>query len=97
MYRRIMVQAIQEPDAVAGQKPTTEIVEQLPAASGRNGVAAQITDKRGFGARWMFKPRTVDKFLQEGLPHLKIGSRRVRIVVSEGDAWMVQRYGTQRT
>lgn len=67
-----------------------------PDSAAGKMTAAEIVDKKGFGARWMFKPRMVDKFLAEGLPHLKIGSRRVRIVVAEGDAWMIQRYGCQR-
>jgi hypothetical protein len=50
-----------------------------------NTVAAgitNITDKRGYGARWRFSPRHVDNLIAAGLPHLKIGSRRVRIVTS---------------
>jgi len=55
-----------------------------------------ITDKRGYGQRWHFSPRHVDNLIGQGLPHLKIGSRRVRIIVAEADAWMKERFGTQR-
>jgi hypothetical protein len=59
-------------------------------------LAEQITDKRGFAGRWHFSPRMIDKFLAMGLPHCRIGSRRVRIVVSEGDSWMIEKFRTQR-
>jgi len=55
-----------------------------------------VTDKRCYGHRWYFSARHVDNLLAEGLPHLKIGARRVRIIVAEADAWMRERYGTQR-
>jgi hypothetical protein len=60
------------------------------------GANPAITDKRGYAARWHFSVRTVDNMLSRGLPHVKIGRRRVRIIVEDADAWMVQRFGTQR-
>jgi hypothetical protein len=60
------------------------------------GHTMAVTDKRGYGQRWMFSARHVSNLLAAGLPHLKIGSRRVRIVVDEADAWMRERFGTQR-
>jgi hypothetical protein len=71
------------PDAAAGQK------------SAANEATVEITDKRGFGQRWLFAPRTIDNFLRQGMPHCKIGKRRVRIVVADGDAWMRERFGVQ--
>jgi len=65
------------------------------AAAGYNS-AAPVTDKKGFAARWLFSPRHIDNLIAQGLPHLAVGKRRVRIVVCEGDAWMRQRFGTQR-
>jgi hypothetical protein len=61
-----------------------------------NKQAAGITDKRGFGARWLFSPRHVDNLIKQGLPHLKIGRRRVRIMTDEADKWMIEKFGTQR-
>jgi hypothetical protein len=55
-----------------------------------------ITDKRGYAERWRFSPRHIDNLLAQGLPHLKIGSRRVRILIDEADLWMRERFGTQR-
>ena len=57
---------------------------------------AGITDKKGFANRWLFAPRTIDNMLRDGLPHLKIGKRRVRIVIPEADEWMKERFGQHR-
>ena len=65
-------------------------------ATGEKLAASEIVDKKGFGQRWLFSTRHIDKLLAEGLPHLKIGKRRVRISTAEADAWMWQRFGTQR-
>jgi hypothetical protein len=57
---------------------------------------AFVTDKRGFAARWHFSVRHVDNLLAQGMPHLKCGRRRVRLVTAEADAWMKERFGTRR-
>lgn len=72
-------------------------IAQLPDVSTGSNLEAQVvTDKRGFAARWKFSVRHVDNLLAQGMPHLKVGERRVRIVVSDGDAWMKERFGTRR-
>jgi hypothetical protein len=58
--------------------------------------AAVVADKRRFAARWLFSVRHMDNLLADGLPHLKIGKRRVRIIVAEGDAWMREKFGARR-
>jgi hypothetical protein len=63
---------------------------------GRPAAATNITDKRGYAQRWQFSPRHVDNLIARGLPHLKIGKRRVRILIDEADSWMRQSFGTQR-
>ncbi|HEX5218810.1 MAG TPA: hypothetical protein VFZ59_04530 [Verrucomicrobiae bacterium] len=55
-----------------------------------------VTDKRGFGKRWGLGPRMIDNLLAQGLPHCRIGVRRVRIIVAEADQWMREKYGTKR-
>lgn len=65
-------------------------------ATDQRKLAAEITDKRGYGERWHFSTRHIDNLLASGLPHLKIGKRRVRIIVAEADAWMKERFGTRR-
>jgi hypothetical protein len=66
------------------------------ATGGAPTMTTNITDKRGYAQRWQFSPRHVDNLLARGLPHLKIGKRRVRILIDEADSWMRQTYGTQR-
>ena len=55
-----------------------------------------VLDKRGYADRWHFSVRTIDNFLAQGLPHFKIGKRRVRISVPEADAWMREKFAIQR-
>jgi hypothetical protein len=67
-----------------------------PVTGGAPPGTTNITDKRGYAQRWQFSPRHVDNLIARGLPHLKIGKRRVRILIDEADSWMRQTYGTQR-
>jgi hypothetical protein len=55
-----------------------------------------IMDKRSYADRWHFSVRTIDNFLKNGLPHFKIGKRRVRICVPDADAWMRKKFAAQR-
>ena len=57
----------------------------------------RIVDKKTWARRWNLSTRTVDKFLQSGMPHLKIGSRRVRLIVQEADSWMKEKFATRRS
>ncbi len=66
------------------------------AATGVSNLADEIVDKKGFGQHWRHSVRSVDNWLEMGLPHFKIGKRRVRISVREADAWMRQRFGQER-
>jgi hypothetical protein len=68
----------------------------LPDSATGHKLAGEITDKRGYGERWNFSKRHIDNFLADGMPHLKIGKRRVRIIVAEADEWMRKKYGVQR-
>jgi hypothetical protein len=74
----------------------TTISSHTPEAAPGLQTAAHVTDKRGYGQRWGFSVRMIDNLLAQGLPHCKVGERRVRILVPEADAWMRERYGTQR-
>lgn len=60
-------------------------------------LADGISDKRGFGERWGFSVRHVDKLLSQGMPHLRVGNRRVRIINAEADAWMREKFATRRS
>ena len=59
-------------------------------------LATEITDKRGDARRWQLSPRHIDNLIAQGLPHCKIGARRVRIIVEDADAWMVKQFAIQR-
>ena len=67
-----------------------------PTTGATNDMVAAITDKQGYGARWKFSSRHIDNLLAKGLPHCKVGARRVRILIPEADAWMKDKYFIQR-
>lgn len=79
-------------EAAAADVTSSANVSQRDAAT----TAQEITDKRGYAARWQGSVRWLDGLLARGLPHLKIGKRRVRIVISEADKWMREQFFTQR-
>lgn len=75
----------------------TKNITQLPEnATGNQTSLASPTDKRGYAQHWQGSTRWVDGLLAQGLPHLKIGKRRVRIFIPEADAWMVEQFRVQR-
>ena len=67
-------------------------------ATGQSSLAASspYTDKRGYAKRWQGSTRWVDDLIARGLPHLKIGKRRVRLCIADADAWMQEQFRTQR-
>jgi hypothetical protein len=69
---------------------------QPDTATGDTKLASPFTDKRGFAQRWQGSVRWTDGLLAQGLPHLKIGKRRVRICIAEADSWMQEQFRTQR-
>ena len=74
----------------------TVMLSNPEIAAGDVKSATEVTDKKGFAARWKFSVRHIDNLLAQGLPHYKIGKRRVRIFIAEADAWMKARFGVQR-
>jgi len=73
--------------------------QQTPeVATGQTSLAAQspYTDKRGFAQRLQCSTRFVDGLLANGLPHLKISNRRVRILIADADNWLRDQYRVQR-
>ena len=66
-------------------------------ATGQTSLAASpYCDKKSFGKRWQGSARWVDDLLAKGMPHLKIGKRRVRICIAEADEWMMSQFRVQR-
>jgi len=41
-------------------------------------------------------PRSVDNLMAQGMPHLRIGTRRVRFDMAEVRAWAKRHYGVSR-
>lgn len=53
-------------------------------------------DKVGFGQQFDVSKRTVDSWLADGLPHLKLSARCVRIPVADGAEWVRRKFLTNR-
>lgn len=72
-----------------------KIIELKSETATGNPMAEEITDKRGMARRWKLSPRTIDSFIQKGMPAVRIGTRRVRLVVRECDQWMMEQYSSR--
>jgi hypothetical protein len=60
------------------------------------GTQFAALDKVAFGERFDVSKRTVDAWLADGLPHLKLSARCVRIPIGEGADWVRKKFMTQR-
>jgi predicted DNA-binding transcriptional regulator AlpA len=49
-----------------------------------------------YGARFGVSPRTVWKWLAEGLPHMKLSNRNTQIPLAEADQWVREHFLRQR-
>ena len=56
----------------------------------------KFATKRDVADMMQLCTRTVDNLMAEGMPYLRLGSRRVRFNVEEVKAWLKERYSTQR-
>jgi predicted DNA-binding transcriptional regulator AlpA len=72
-------------DTMTGDKLAT--TSNLPSLGDKRAVAVLAG---GMSVRW------VDGQLSKGMPHLKIGSRRVRFDLIEVAAWLKEQYGQRR-
>jgi hypothetical protein len=80
-----------------GRMTKTQIDSAPENATGnQTSLASPFTDKRGYAGRWQGSTRWVDDLIARGMPHLKIGSRRVRICIADADAWMRTQFYVQR-
>ncbi len=69
--------------------------QQIPTLADHKP-APRYADKSAVAARLGLCRRTIDNLLAAGMPHLKLGARRVRFDLAEVDAWLKQKYGTRR-
>lgn len=51
---------------------------------------------REFAARYDASERTGFKWIQKGLPYLKISTKKTRIPITEGDRWMNEQFFRKR-
>jgi predicted DNA-binding transcriptional regulator AlpA len=70
------------PEAVTGDTKLTEV----PRYGGKRDVAQMV----------QMSVRSVDNFLAQGCPHLKLGKRRVRFDMSEVRQWLADNFHVQR-
>jgi hypothetical protein len=98
-----MISKSKTPKTVSGEiKATANENKSVTETSGSTselmtiGLTGYATDKRGYAARWTLSVRHMSNLLSQGMPHCKIGKRRVRIVVAEADRWMVEQFGVRR-
>jgi predicted DNA-binding transcriptional regulator AlpA len=80
-----MIKTSSTPDAAASNKSATNI-ETLPRYGSKRDVANMV----------QMSVRSVDNFLRDGCPALRIGKRRVRFEMNEVRAWLADTYRTQR-
>lgn len=73
------------PDAVTGNKLAAI---ETPARFGDKHAVAEMAG--GFSKRW------VDQQMRLGMPHLRLGERRVRFDLEEVREWLRQKYHIQR-
>ena len=62
--------------------------------------ASPYIDKKALANRLGLSRRTIDNWMQRGLPHLKLGARRVRFDLRDVEPWLQRqcrtvRYGKQ--
>ena len=73
------------------------VIEIVPKAAGAEKSATIFGDKKAVAALAdMRSTRWVELQMQKGMPHLKMGPRRVRFDLGEVADWLRQTYGAQR-
>jgi excisionase family DNA binding protein len=62
-----------------------------------NNDIKQYGDKNDVAAMLQLSKRTVDTLLSKGMPHLRIGARRVRFDMDEVQKWLKEKfYSTEK-
>ncbi len=58
--------------------------------------ASPYIDKKALATRLGLSRRTIDNWMQRGLPHLKLGARRVRFDLRDVEPWLQRQCRTVR-
>jgi predicted DNA-binding transcriptional regulator AlpA len=67
-----------------------------PETVAGNKSAVQLRDKNDIAAMCKISSRSVSNYMEKGMPHLRLGSRRVRFIESDVLAWLKTNCGCQR-
>jgi predicted DNA-binding transcriptional regulator AlpA len=78
---------IDAPEANAGH---------LKPLANENANPTRYGSKRDVAQMVQMSLRSVDNFLRDGCPHLKLGKRRVRFDMAEVRAWLAENFRTTR-
>ena len=74
------------------------VIESTPETGAGNGKspAVQLLDKRALGTLLQLSTRSISNQMERGMPHLKIGQRRVRFEPEQVLTWLRSTYSCQR-
>jgi hypothetical protein len=56
----------------------------------------QLKTRTEYAFRLNVCTRTIDRLIDQGLPHLRVGAKSIRIDPLTADKWLTQTYGTTR-
>jgi predicted DNA-binding transcriptional regulator AlpA len=70
-------------------------IESMPETDAGD-VTAGLLDKRDLARLLKLSPRSISNWMDKGLPHLRLGERRVRFVAPDVMKWFQENCGCQR-
>lgn len=68
----------------------------MNATEAKSPQSPRFLTKKELAKLYQLSTRTIDNFLADGMPHLAIGRRRVRIEEGEARQWIQGRYEKRR-
>ena len=85
-------------DQVVAELMTDKATVEVPSAVAGRVVAlgGKLGDKLAVAEMLDLCPRSIDNLMAQGMPHLRIGKRRVRFDLPEVRAWAKRHYGVSR-
>jgi hypothetical protein len=74
----------------------TRIDSQPETVTGGEKLAAQLLDKNDLARLLKLSPRSISNWMERGMPHLRLGERRVRFIQEDTLAWLKANYSCSR-
>ena len=71
-------------------------VRQKPEVAEGSQMSAALLDKRDLARLLKLSPRSISNWMDKGLPHLRLGERRVRFVTPDVMQWFQENCACQR-